>query len=384
MDNNNALTKSVGSLPAFLSGAKITPEKTAKIVPSVIGITAVCVGGWAFVKYAVPAIMKIISPLFAAGAAVVLVAFAIALAKPTWKWIKAIAHFVQRWAIKFDPEIEVENRLKKFDEMAEIYSNALASMRRAAANFSNFANEAEKSIEEKKQRLEANKKKMEELQLERDKEQIEVNRLKADINSGKLKTRKEREPYNEALRRLTDIQIKLDKLASQVTSDSDILKMKLDSVKSYASKANIFDNWVLFLRRGVGLIENKKEELSNWWQAVKQEMEAAKAGKDATEALKFVLLGKDGQKYDFEFATECIIGQIDKNYTITAQNMEDLMRRVDGFDFNSDDAYNQLDKLLKDLETGEIEMPYASEIANPAHELTSSERAAAGVLGQIF
>lgn len=384
MDNNTALTKSVGTLPAFLSGEKITPEKVVKFVPSVVGLTAVGVGAWAFVKYALPAIMTITSAVLAGGIAVFLVAFGVAIAKPVWRWMKGVGHVIKRAAIKFNPEIEVENRLMKFDEMANIYKDALASMNRAAANFSNYANEAEKSIEEKKQRLEANKKKMEELRLQRDQAQIEVNRLKADVNSGKLKTRKEREPYHEALRRLTDIQIELDKLASRVTSDSDILKMKRDSVQNYAAKANIFANWVEFLRRGVGLIQNKKEQMNEWWTAVKQEMEAAKAGKDATEALKFVLYGEDGQKYDFDFATEYIMNQIDKNYSITAENMRSLMDRVDTFDFDSDDAYDQLERLLKDLETGEVEMPFAAEIATPVHQLTSSERAAAGVLGQIF
>ena len=82
MDNNNSLVKSVGNLPSFISDG-INPQKNPKLVPSVIGLSAVGVGSWAVVKFAVPAIMAIVSPVIAGVATFFVVLGAAALVKPT-------------------------------------------------------------------------------------------------------------------------------------------------------------------------------------------------------------------------------------------------------------------------------------------------------------
>ena len=294
--------------------------------------------------------------------------------------MKAIANKVHRAAIRFNPEIEVENRLTKFGEMVKIYREALAKMESAKNRFVTFASDAEKKVKSLEDNLKVHKKQMDELRQQKLEAQAHVAKCKAN----KPKTQKEREEYLNALDRLTSIDVKLNRLASRVTSDTNLLNMNRSWIESYAAKANIFANWVSFLKIGSGLIENKRIELDNWWTEVKEQMKAAEAGRDATEALRFALSDADGQEYDFEYATSLILDTIDKNYSLTSQNMEELMRTVDGFDFSSDDAYDKLQKLLTGLENGEIEMPFAREIASPSHELTAKERASAGVLGQVF
>ena len=375
MDNNNSLVKSVGNLPSFLSDG-FNPQKNPKLVPSVIGLGAVGVGSWAVIKFAVPAIMAIVSPVLAGAATFFIALGAVALVKPTWKWMKAIAHKISRAAIAFNPEIVIENRLTKFGEMVQIYRDALAKMESARSNFLKFANTAETKAKSLQQNLKDLEKKISELRQAKQEAQANV----AKLNANKPKTQKEREEYHDALDRLASIDVKLNQLSSRVTSYTNLLNMNLSWTESYAAKANIFANWVTFLKIGSGLIENKKIELDNWWKEVKEQMKAAEAGKDATEALRQALCLD--QDYDVDYAISSILDVIDHNYSVTSQNMEELMRRVDGFDFNSDDAYNQLEDLLKGLESGEIEMPFAREIASPAHKLTAKEKDSAGVLGQ--
>ena len=160
--------------------------------------------------------------------------------------------------------------------------------------------------------------------------------------------------------------------------------MNRDLVKKYAAKAHIFADWISFLDRGANQIDNKKRELSVWWEAIKKEINVANAGKDATNALQFILRDVNGNQYDFNLATEYIIDKINSDYSITVQNMSDLKRQVAGLDFNSEEAFDDLEKLLNDLETGEKLIPSALEISSPAHKLSADERAAAGVLGNLF
>ena len=140
----------------------------------------------------------------------------------------------------------------------------------------------------------------------------------------------------------------------------------------------------MFSIRNNDYIDNKKRELTDWWAAVKKEMNAANAGRDATDALQFILRDANGGTFEFNYATEVIIDKINEDYSITAQNMQDLKRSVDGFDFNSEDAFNKLEKMLDDMESGKIEIPSAIEISNIQHDLTASEKQAAGPLGNIF
>ena len=160
--------------------------------------------------------------------------------------------------------------------------------------------------------------------------------------------------------------------------------MNTDLVQKYAAKAHIFSDWESFLDRGANQIDNKKRELKVWWEAIKKEISVANAGKKATNALQFILRDVNGNQYDFNLATEYIIEKINTDYSITVQNIDDLRRHVDGLDFKSEDALNDLEKLLRGIESGEIETPSAIEISSPVHKLTSTERSAAGVLGDLF
>lgn len=376
--DNNSLVRDVGNLPSFFGG--MNPKTQTKFIPSVIGITSVAVGGWAFFKFAVPAIMAIISPVIAGLISFFCIMFSIALVKPVWKWTKAIANKLYRAAIKFDPDSEIQRRLEKFDEMANIYRAALAKMETARNKFLTFASEAEDKAQKLTEKLENTKAKMDKLLQEQKDADENVKKLEPVKNNSK----QHREAYLKALDKQADIKVKLNNLASSSKSDKRLLDMNMKWTESHAAKSNVFTAWLSFLKIGTGLIVDKKAEVKAWWEEIKVQMDAAKAGKDATEALRFVLLGEDGQSYDFEDAAQYILGEIDENYSITAQNMQELMSRVDGFDFSSEEAYKELDKLLTGLKTGEIEMPYAREIASPAHELTSKEKMSAGALGHMF
>lgn len=380
-----------GIIPKFLTNgngslSEIYQKKSkgTGIVAGAAVISLVGVSGWAFVKFALPLIMTMISPVIAGILSFFAVMFAFTMVKPVWKWFRAISNKVYKAAIRYNPEIAVENKINSFTEMSELFRNALSEVKKASAQFKEMATKSEKEIEDKKTGLEKNRQKLIQLKKEESELKNKVNSMKAEINNGKRRTQKERQPYYDALEELTRVTKEIDRISSDSHSDQTILEMNMDLVKKYAAKAHIFADWISFLDRGADQIDNKKRELSVWWEAIKKEINVANAGKDATNALQFILRDVNGNQYDFNLATEYIIDKINSDYSITVQNMSDLKRHVAGLDFNSEEAFDDLEKLLNDLETGEKLIPSALEISSPAHKLSSDERSAAGVLGNLF
>jgi chromosome segregation ATPase len=380
-----------GIIPKFLTNgngslSEIYQKKSkgTGIVAGAAVISLVGVSGWAFVKFALPLIMTMISPVIAGILSFFAVMFAFTMVKPVWKWFRAISNKVYKAAIRYNPEIAVENKINSFTEMSELFRNALSEVKKASAQFKEMATKSEKEIEDKKTGLEKNRQKLIQLKKEESELKTKVNSMKAEINNGKRRTQKERQPYYDALEELTRVTKEIDRISSDSHSDQTILEMNMDLVKKYAAKAHIFADWISFLDRGADQIDNKKRELSVWWEAIKKEINVANAGKDATNALQFILRDVNGNQYDFNLATEYIIDKINSDYSITVQNMSDLKRHVAGLDFNSEEAFDDLEKLLNDLETGEKLIPSALEISSPAHKLSSDERSAAGVLGNLF
>lgn len=390
MDKNYSVIET-GTIPQFLSNGnnslgQLYPKtsKGSKVVAGVLATSAVGVLGYGFVTYALPAIMALISPVIAAILSGFSILFAVAMIKPTWKWFTAISDKLYKSAIRYNPEVAVENKIKSFDEMSSFFRSALAKIKQSQGEFKTLASNSEKEVSTIQARLETSKTKLVGLRKKKEELTVKVNSLKAEINNGTRRSTKERAPYYEALEDLTQVSKDIDRLASDTSSDQTILKMNMDLINKYAAKAHIFADWISFLDRGADQIENKKRELETWWAAIKKEISVANAGKDATNALQYILRDVNGKEYDFNVATEYIIDKINSDYSITLQNMSDLKRHVDGLDFNSDDAFNSLEKMLEDINSGEIAIPSAIEISSPAHKLTPDERQAAGVLGNIF
>lgn len=392
MNNSNFTIVDTGTIPKFLTNGEtalteIYQKKSGKGTGAVAGVATIFIlvlVGWAFAKFALPKIMSLISPVIAGVLSFFLVLFAFLMVKPMWKWFKAISNKVYKAAIRYNPEIAVENKINSFTEMADLFRNALAEVKKASAQFQDMASKSEKEIEEKKTNLERNRQKYKELKQKKSEINVKYQSLKTAFDSGKLCSQKERQPYYEAIEELTKVTKEMDRLSSDSKSDQTILEMNMDLVKKYGAKAHIFADWISFLDRGADQIENKKRELSVWWEAVKKEISVANAGKNATNALQFILRDVNGNQYDFDLATEYIIDKINSDYSITVQNMSDLKRHVAGLDFNSEDAFNDLERLLSDLETGEKLIPSAIEISSPVHKLSLDERQAAGVLGNLF
>lgn len=390
MNNNesNAPVITIGkAIPELFSkGSKSLEEmypKTSmltKFLSTMLILGAIGLGGYAFVAYALPIIGQVAGGVASAG----LVIFAVAMAKPAWKFFTAVSDKLCKRIYRYNPDVFIEKQISSISNASRLYSEKCAVMKQVSAEMETQANEAEAEAEKLLQQLKKDNKEKQELSQQHSEKKAEVDRLKAEIDSGKLKTRKEREPYKQALRDLTSLEKRLATLTSNMTIHRKQMEADKARVEMFAAKSNIFERWIRFLDLGANMLENKRLELASWWETVQKDMKAAKAGKDATDALQFVLRDANGKSVDFDEACKAITNEINANYSRTVQNMADLQKFVDGFDMNSEDAWNELEQMLEQFDTGEEKIPMAAEITSPSHELTSSERQAAGMLGNIF
>ena len=90
-----------GIIPKFLTNgngslSEIYQKKSkgTGIVAGAAVISLVGVSGWAFVKFALPLIMTMISPVIAGILSFFAVMFAFTMVKPVWKWFRAISNKV--------------------------------------------------------------------------------------------------------------------------------------------------------------------------------------------------------------------------------------------------------------------------------------------------
>jgi hypothetical protein len=375
-------------LPSFLSGeyntmGQITKKpKGTKIIAGTLIVSVVGVLGYGFVKYALPLIMSMISPVIAGILGFAAVAFAFAMAKPVWKWFTAIANKVYKAAIRYNPDVAVENQLKKLDDMSALYSTARAKLKLAIAQFIDLANTSQAEVDKIQRRLTGYKKELDELQKKKAAISKKVDSLEQEVKAKKRSPRDEE--YLTALRERADIINKINTLTTKISTDSMIYPMKKNLTESSAAKASIFTKWDLFLGNGACIFENRKIQLETWWDAIKKELPAAQAGRDATDALKLVFnINGSSKTVDFQVAVEAIEQKLNTDYAITVQNMSDLERCIDSFGTDSNSAEEKLEELLEQFENGDCVIP-VEVIASPAHVLSMSERNSAGVLGHLF
>lgn len=357
-------------------------KKSIKDFGGLIKLGVLGVGIWAFVKYALPLIMAMISPVIAAIFTFFAIMFSLAMIKPAWKWFTSLADLFRKYAIKQNPEREVEKKQQLLENMHQDYVDAQSIIKKTAAEFRMWASQNEEEAGTQQEKIESNQKKAKTLRETRDSLKGKVDELEAQIKNGVLKTQKDKEPFYQAQDELTTVEGELFRLMSSSKTNEFTMNSNIRLTRSYAAKAHIFSKFDRFLTLGAIQIESKKREFAVWWEATKKEIAASKAGKDATEKLRFIL-GPDND-VDLNTALAVINDQISDNYAKTAQLMGDFKRTMEGFDFNSDEAYDHLEGLLKKMEEGQMEIPSTREITSSRHTLTYSEKNSAGMLGNIF
>ena len=366
-----------GNLPVVAESAAnklINWRKGEKSLASILGISAIGVLGWGVLKYVLPVVFGALGQVMAVIASIALVVFAIMAAPVTFKLFRRLVRNLHRALIRWDPFAELDEQLAKMKNSLAVFLRNKAKIKQLRAEFASMSDSSEKNAGSLQEQIRVDTEKATKLKTERDALLVQIK--EAEAKGASKQASELRDLY-------TELEQKFSNAVSAAGRNKLSMERNIDWTKKYAARANIFAELDRKLALGATYCENKIKDFEVSIADMKKDWEMALASRGATDTLVRVL-GPAGPNWRLDYAMEYVTGRINEDLAITAQNLQDLDRYTEGFDFNSDDAYARLVQVVDKIDANQLPIPDASAIYNPSHRLTSDERQAAGTLGNLF
>jgi hypothetical protein len=369
-------TKTVTQLPImkYFDDARLAEKgketlgkwrKGEQPIGAFIALILIGVLGYGTVKWIIPTIFAVLSPIIAAIAAGLAVLLFIMLMPAIFKIFRRIVRWFHKLIIRWNPFDELDEQKQKMWETHDLFLKHKAKIKQLRNDFEQMSNESREAAENAKTEVQHQTKKAGEIKAQMGKMVAE----KGDAI-------KETDEYVE-------LQQQFINATSAGTRMNTTLEKNIEWTTKYAARSNIFASLDRKLAIGATLLENKIKDFEESINIMKKDWEMAAASRGATDILKEIL-GPGGQNWKLEYALEFVAGRISEDLAMTAQNLEDLDRNTTAFNFDSDEAYEKLLAIGNKLDAGQLDIPDPNKISNPNHKLTREEKNAAGPLGDIF
>ena len=336
-----------------------------KPIGAFIGLLLLGVAGWGLFKYVLPAIFVMLGQTIAVIASVLLVVLTIMALPVIFKLFRHLVRWFHKLIINWNPFDELEEQKTKMWQTHDLFLKHKAKIKQLRTDFEQMSQETSGVADKAKEEVHRQRKKADALK-------VKIDQLIADKGANV----KETDEYVE-------LQQQFINATSGGTRSNTTLEKNIEWTKKYAARSNIFANLDRKLAIGATLLENKIKDFEESVVIMKKDWEMAAASRGATAILKEIL-GPGGQNWKLEYALEFVANHISEDLAMTAQNLEDLERNTVSFNFESDEAYDNLIAISDKLDTNQFLLPNPSTISNPNHKLTRDEKNAAGPLGDIF
>jgi len=336
-----------------------------KPIGAFIGLLLLGVAGWGLFKYVLPAIFVMLGQTIAVIASVLLVVLTIMALPVIFKLFRHLVRWFHKLIINWNPFDELEEQKIKMWQTHDLFLKHKAKIKQLRTDFEQMSQETSGVADKAKEEVHRQRKKADALK-------VKIDQLIADKGANV----KETDEYVE-------LQQEFINATSGGTRSNTTLEKNIEWTKKYAARSNIFANLDRKLAIGATLLENKIKDFEESVVIMKKDWEMAAASRGATAILKEIL-GPGGQNWKLEYALEFVANHISEDLAMTAQNLEDLERNTVSFNFESDEAYDNLIAISDKLDTNQFLLPNPSTISNPNHKLTRDEKNAAGPLGDIF
>jgi uncharacterized membrane protein (DUF106 family) len=366
-----------GNLPVVAENTanKLTNwRKGEKSIASAVGIGAIGLAGWGVFKYALPIVFGVLGKVMAGIASVAVVVFAIMAAPAIFKLFRRLVRNLHRALIRWEPFAELDDQLRKMKTSLSVFLRNKAKIKQLRAEFASMSDDSEKNAGNLQEQILLDTEKATKLKTERD-------ALLARIQEAEVKG--DGKQASELRDLHTELEQKFSSAVSAASRNKLSMERNIEWTKKYAARSNIFAELDRKLALGATYFENKIKDFEVSIADMKKDWEMALASRGATDTL-VQILGPSGPNWRLDYAMEYVTGRINEDLAITAQNLQDLDRYTEGFDFNSDDAYARLVQVVEKIDANQLPIPDASAIYNPAHRLQSDEKTAAGLLGKLF
>jgi hypothetical protein len=340
-------------------------EKPFGFIVALLGLSLVGVAGWAFVKFVLPPALLIVGQTLGVILSVLLTLLTIMSLPVIYKIFRRIVRNIHKKSIREAPFDELDDQKDKMWGTHSLFLNHKGKVKQLRNDFEQMSRETQNAADKAKEEVVSQAKKAAGFKKQMD-----------DMIAKDGESAKETDEYVE-------LQQKYINATSAGTRINATMDKNIEWTQKYAARSNIFANLDRKLAIGATLLENKIKDFEESIDIMKKDWVMADASRGATRILNQIL-GPGGQNWELDYALEFVQGRIAEDLAMTAQNLEDLERNTEAFNFDSDEAYEKLIAISQKIDAGSVVIPDAKKIANPNHKLTREEKNSAGPLGNIF
>lgn len=325
-------------------------------------LAVIVAGAYAIWTYVLPPILIKLGIALGIVAQIGVWVFAIVLARPVFGWMRKIAKELQKALIESAPFDTIADDRKKIVKNQQDF--LLSS-----AKISSIRNDME---------LEASKAEKEAIELQEEiikaLKSVEKKRATLEEMVKNIPNAKETDEYNE-----------LQNEYLKELSKSDVTRNKLTQAKEfiskYGSRAAIMKKFSHKLKMIETQMEIKLIDFDATVEILKKDYEFASKSKQATESAKSAMLFTKG--WELEYALDFVTTRIAEDIAITSSNIKNIDSLAD-YSIDSDELYDNLNKLAEEIKVGEDVVPQAKAYSNPEYKLTREDKINSGGFSELM
>lgn len=312
--------------------------------------------------YVLPPVFQAIGQVLAIAGTVVAVGFLILAAPVIFKGLRRFTRFLHKNLIKHDPFGELEEQKDKMKRNKDKFIVAQSKIKKLKSDMFNESAKSKKKAEELQEEVVSSKNRLSKIKTEQEK--------LAQIPEGKISDKYVQNHTN------------LIKLGAEIQRKITEYNQQKDFIEKYGTRANIMQKLDHKLLVVGAEMDIKIADFDATIDFLKREFEFARNAREATQAAKDTMQFTEG--WEVEYAMDVVASTIAEDIAITASNLTSIDQYTTMYNLDSDELYLKLEKLEKDISTGQEIIPDAKKYTNPEYELTFNDKTKVGSFGDIF
>jgi hypothetical protein len=319
---------------------------------------------WGLWQYVLPIVFVAIGKMLAVVATGLIIVALVVAAPAIFAWIRIIARKLHESAIRYDPFGQIELERVKLLEMVKTFRIAKGKISTLRQDMEVEADRCQKEGEDGQTKL---------VTLQGKAERVKNDMVNMVADRG-VSAKGDDDYVNSAS--------ELQKILAESQRVSHKLKQSKDFVEKFGTRGNVMKKMGQKLVMVETAMDIKVLDLDATIEMLKKDYAFGQQGKDATNAVKGVLMFSKG--WQFDYAMEVVTSTIAADIAITSGNLKDIDMMTSQYAIDSDELFDNLNIIADKIKTGDDLVPNAKEYRNPEYVLTSNDRLKSGGFQELF
>jgi len=339
-------------------------RKGEKGMFNIFKLVALCVLGYLAWVYVLPPVFVALGELFAIVATLVSCVIFIAFIPTFLRWLRAFTRKVHEKTIRYDPFAPLYARRKEMDVNKTKFQMAKGKISQLRDDMEISADQSMKNAQ-----------KLEQIILKIKGKADKLKSLMTELVTKEGPSAKGTDDYVNAHSEFL-------KLGADAERKGHELNQQKSFVQKFGSRGTIMKKMGHKLTMIETSMDIKILDYDATIDILKKDYAYAQKAKEATSAAKDAMVFESG--WEVEYAMDVVVSTIAQDNAITAGNIKDIDTAMVTYAMDSDDLYDNLNKLADDIKTGKDPVPDASKYTNPEYKLTQKDKQSTGFGDDIF